>query len=74
MYDIKIEGINRLYACAGDFNVTYDGVLRDPPQSFINTLIKSYTNENMDKEKFKENILANHLIKIPDVYHVNMQF
>lgn len=52
IYDVKIEGINRLYACAGNFNVTYDGVLRDPPRRWLDTLVRTYANENMSDSFF----------------------
>ena len=74
IYDVKIEGINRLFACAGDFNVTYEGVLRDPPEKWINELINAHANECMDKTAFLTNVKNNRLIKIPDVYRVTLQF
>ena len=73
MYDIKIEGINRLFACSGDINVTYQGVLRDPSKKFIEDLVKLHANKNMSNA-FLQNILTNKLIKIPDVYTVSMKF
>lgn len=74
LYDVKIEGINRLYACAGTFKVNYDGVLRDPPYDWIALLVDQHGNNALDKETFKRNICTNKLIKIPDVYHVTMSF
>lgn len=74
IYDIKIEGLNRLFACAGDFTVTYEGVLRDPPNRWIQDLISKHANNCMDSETFKKNIIDNKLIKIPDVYRVQMNF
>ena len=74
LYDVKIEGLNRLFACAGDFNVTYEGVLRDPPASWIRTLAYSHLNQNMDKDNFLNNAIVNKIIKIPDVYHVELKF
>ncbi len=71
---MKIEGLNRLYACAGDINVTYDGILRDPPNYFIDTLVKKHANPNMNTGSFFDNIVKNKLIKIPDVYHVSLNF
>ena len=73
LYDVKIEGLNRLFACSGDFNVTYEGVLRDPPYKFIKDLVRLHANKNMSGE-FKNNIINNKLIKIPDVYRVSLQF
>lgn len=75
LYDIKIEGINRLFACAGDFEVTYQGVLRDPPNSWLATLCNKYANTNsVDKKALLENLKTNKIIKIPDVYHVQLKF
>ena len=74
IYDVKIEGVNRLFACAGDFNVTYEGVLRDPPYAWVHNLVQSHANANMNKDSFESNILKNRMIKIPDVYRVSMRF
>ena len=74
LYDVKIEGINRLFACAGDFTVTYEGVLRDPPISWISQLVSKHANKNMNPDAFEMNIIKNKLIKIPDVYRVKMTF
>lgn len=71
---MKIEGINRLFACAGDFTVTYEGVLRDPPISWISQLVSKHANKNMNPDAFEMNIIKNKLIKIPDVYRVKMTF
>lgn len=40
LYDIKIEGGNRLFMCAGNFNCTYKGVMRQPSNAFFDGLIK----------------------------------
>ena len=74
LYDVKIEGVNRLYACAGDFNVAYEGVLRDPPFSWIVKLVNAHSNVCMDKDAFWSNVINNKLVKIPDVYRVTMNF
>ena len=74
IYDVKLEGLNRLFACAGDFMVTYEGVLRDPPQSWIRTLAYSHLNKNMNRDAFLVNAIKNRMIKIPDVYRVELKF
>ena len=71
---MKIEGINRLFACAGDFTVTYEGVLRDPPRSWLRTLALEHLNKNIDTWEFLENAVKGKLIKIPDVYRVELKF
>lgn len=75
IYDIKIEGINRLFACAGDVTISYGGVLRDPSAEFINRLVNSYANKKvLNCENLLSSIVNNKLIKIPDVYHVKLDF
>lgn len=74
LYDVKIEGLNRLFACAASFDVTYDGVLRNPSEEFYKRL-EGHVNENYGGKAFVKNgIKANNLIKIPDIYRVNMTF
>jgi len=83
LYDIKIEGYNRLFACAGTFNVKSKGVLRNPPPGWVDTLCAKYGNGGRGGKdsggdiKVKElaaAIKANNLIKIPDIYEVEMTF
>lgn len=83
LYDIKLEGYDRLFACSGKFLVTYDGVLRDPTVNFLSKMARTYGNfskskegkgGNIAREKLLENLRKNKLIKIPDVYHVTMTF
>ena len=74
LYDVKIEGINRLFACAGSFNVTYEGILRDPHPEWVKDLVDWYGNKNVLKPQMIDSILKNKLIKIPDIYRVEMHF
>lgn len=74
LYDVKIEGINRLYACAGSFDVTYEGVLRDPPKKWVDDLVSTFGNQCISKGEMKDAIIKKKLIKIPDVYKVTMKF
>lgn len=75
IYDVKIEGINRLFACAGTFDVTYQGVLRDPPVAWLQTLCNKHANTNtVDKNKLLGSLINDKIIKIPDVYHVSLKF
>lgn len=73
LYDIKIEGCNRLFACSGKFDVAYKGVLRDPSQSMLNTLCSTYKNSNASGMSAAD-IFNKRIIKIPDVYEVSMTF
>ena len=76
IYDIKLEGYNRLFACTGQFEVSYDGVLRDPPPNWLDKTgpLASHINANYDKDKFLTALKNNKLIKIPDIYKVKMTF
>lgn len=74
LFDVKIEGVNRLFACSGNFSVTYDGILRNPPLQWVKDLCSLHCNKSFDSEKLQQAILSQKLIKIPDVYHVTLQF
>ena len=86
LYDVKIEGLNRLFVCAASFNVTYDGVLRNPPKNFFGPAIDPINGNKYasldahvsktvgNKENFLKTLYDNNLVKIPDVYHVEMSF
>lgn len=72
---MKIEGINRLFACAGDFKVSYEGVLREPPDSWLDLLADKHANPAVTTPALLKSALkSNKLIKIPDVYKVEMRF
>lgn len=68
LYDVKLEGYNRLFACCGDFSVSYKGILRTPPQEFYSQLKANFSNDKINKP------LEEMDFKIPDVYHVTMIF
>ena len=75
LYDVKVEGIKRMYACTGDFKVTYSGVLRKVTNQFINDLVYKYINVSLSKDNAA--LLLNTFeqsIRIPDVYHVSLTF
>lgn len=50
IYDIKIDGHSRMYACAGDVKVKFKGALRSPSEQFIRTLFGKYVNETFIKD------------------------
>ena len=81
LYDIKLEGYNRLFACTGKFDVVGLGILRDPPDEWIDQLTSKYSNFADSKENGKisktainEAIKKKKLIKLPDAYEVTMKF
>ena len=76
IYDVKLEGYNRLFACTGQFEVTYDGVLRDPPPNWMAEKgpLAQRLNKNIDAKAFLTSLKNNKLIKIPDIYKVKMTF
>lgn len=71
LYDIKIEGCNRLFACTGAFKVSYKGILREPSSNMMSELFK-FKNSNVSADEFV--FMSNQIIKIPDVYTVEMTF
>lgn len=73
LYDIKLEGYNRLFCCSATFNVNYKGVLRDPSDSFIHTLCSKHATI-FTQNGIEDEIRGHKLIKIPDVYEVTMTF
>ena len=70
LYDVRIEGVKRMYACTGEFKVSYSGKLRIPTYNFITKSLNkasSIAADLADQAKDKN-------IKIPDVYHVQLTF
>lgn len=47
LYDIKIEGVKRLFLCTGEFKVTQGGVLRTPTKKWISDLISVHGNNSL---------------------------
>lgn len=74
LYDIKLEGYGRLYACTGNFKVTQVGILRNMPNSWILNKLKPHINNCMNATTFLNAIISENLIKIPDIYHVELTF
>lgn len=71
LYDIRLDGYKRLYACTGEFTVTQQGVLRTPSDSWFDDLEKKHCNTNVlmvNKDELKN------YIKIPDIYNVELKF
>lgn len=80
LYDVKIEGYNRLFACAATTSVKSIGVLRSPPPVWIDTLCSKHANGGGKKDgsvnsaTLAELAKTARLIKVPDVYEVEMKF
>lgn len=80
LYDVKIEGYNRLFACAATTSVKSVGVLRSPPPGWIDALCSKHGNTggkkdgNVNASTLAELVKAARLVKIPDVYEVEMKF
>lgn len=80
IYDVKLEGYNRLFACTGKFEVQKRGVLRMPPSCLFEsgekeTSLFKYLNNNIsNKENFLQKLKTQKSIMIPDIYHVTMTF
>ena len=70
LYDVKIDGINRYFMCAGKFEVEGKGVVRRPSQEFINKLFGKYKNPMF----FSGDYINANNIRIPDVYECHLTF
>lgn len=72
VYDVKVEGHSRMFMCTGQVKVNFKGALRDPSDYFLEQLIRRHLNPNAEDQA--DSILENRLIKIPDVYEVELVF
>jgi len=65
-----------LFACTGQFDVIYDGVLRDPPPNWfeVSGPLADHVNSNIDVTSFLSSLKYHKLIKIPDIYKVQLHF
>ena len=73
VYDLKIEGFNRLFMCSGKFDCNYKGVLRSPSSTFIKKL-KTYVNTEVLPETYVDTMIKKNQIKIPDIYELHLTF
>lgn len=71
LYDVQVEGSNRLFACTGKFQVVAKGPMREPPYEFFKKLIE---NKGSHVSMSVEQLIQAKKIKIPDVYEVTMTF
>lgn len=79
LYDIKIDGYTRLYACTGKFKVTSQGVLRKMPKSWLLELCNKHVNPLLfTNPNCNTNLVNlfndNNIIKVPDIYIVELTF
>lgn len=84
LYDVKIDGLKRMFLCAGAFNVKSAGLLRTPPMQWIYDLCCKHANGgaasggktqgSWNPSSLIGDIVKNNLVKIPDVYTVEMKF
>lgn len=76
LYDVKLEGYDRLFACTGKFEVIANGVIREPPLNWYesNGPLAKHINANLDTARFLTGLKTDKSIKIPDVYHVKLAF
>lgn len=70
LYDIKIQGFQRLFMCSGDFSCSMKGCLRKPSDAFLDRLLV-FANKKYGFTKDKSPIKD---IRIPDVYEVHLNF
>lgn len=72
LYDIKINGINRLFMCAGDFKCEQKGVLRKPRINMLQILANNHKNKNMSLTAF--DLAVHDMVRIPDIYEITLKF
>lgn len=70
LYDIKIDGINRLFMCQGDFKCEQKGVLRKPSKYILDDIFYWHKNQ---KATITRDQLTD-LIRIPDIYDITITF
>ena len=70
LYDVRIDGIYRLFMCAATVKVEQGGVLRVPSNKFFKRLKDKHSNNkfNVSEKKFTS------YIRIPDIYKVTLTF
>lgn len=71
LYDVQVEGSNRLFACTGKFQVNAKGPMREPPYEFFKMLVD---NKGSHVSMSPDQLIQAKKIKIPDVYEVTMTF
>jgi len=74
LYEIKLDGYNRLFACTCNATVKSIGNLRTPPEFFAKKIQQHCQGLVDDAKTFAEGLLSQKLVKIPDVYEVELTF
>lgn len=80
LYDVRIEGFDRMFACSGNMQVEYLGVMRVPSYRWLKEFLKKHYNWDgrgggfPSLGQFLNNAQEHNLIKIPDAYRVSMDF
>ena len=82
LYDVKIDGLKRMFLCSGQFKVKAGGLMRTPPWEWLFDLCFMHANDGLggkeagcwDAYSLLNDIVTHNLIKIPDVYTVEMTF
>jgi hypothetical protein len=72
LYDIKIEGYDRLYMCTGDMTCDFKGVSRYPPKKFFDEVASKKS--DLFGGLTADIMMNNKMIKIPDVYSFKLTF
>ena len=72
LYDVRINGINRLFMCAADFKVEQVGVLRKPHPKFFKRLAEKHKNKKFPLDA--ESLFNEDYIRVPDIYRVTAKF
>ena len=73
VYDIKIEGYNRLYMCSANMTCDYKGVSRRPSDEFFKQ-VSAILKKNFDFGDSGATLKDRNMISIPDVYSLKLTF
>ena len=80
IYDVRIQGFDRMFACKGNMTVSQLGVMRVPNKKWTWEFVKAHYNWDgrgggfPSKDDFCNKVYEDGLLKIPDAYHVKMEF
>lgn len=80
IYDVRIEGFDRMFACSGNMSVSQLGVMRMPNWVWAWGFLKAHYNWDgrgggfPTVDEFFSKVCQEGILKIPDAYHVKMEF
>lgn len=75
VYDVRIDGMNRLFMCSANVRCEYKGVTRKPSMKFFEILDAHMNAATYKSDKLNGKMLSqNDMIRIPDIYSLTITF